>query len=162
MKTVYISLGSNLNNPLLQLKTAIYLILHIPYSTLSSISSFHNTQAYGLINQPNYLNAVIELQTFLNPFSILYYLHKIEKLQGRKRQGIRWGPRIIDLDILLFNNLSIKSDQLVIPHYDIKNRLFFLLPLLEIAPNVCFPNGKKIKDLNIILKYKKFKIKKIN
>lgn len=154
MSNVYIALGSNLNNPLKNIRIAIDKISLIPKSKLIKISSFYETDPYGIKNQPNYINAVILIKTFLLPEILLKYMQKIERKYNRKKKIRKWGPRILDIDMLLFDNLIINNNRLIVPHYDIENRSFFIIPLIEISPKICLPNGipviKKLKNLNNI------------
>lgn len=140
MTQAYIALGSNLNNPVLQVQNAINAIASLPASQLLSTSSFYRTPPYGP-KQPDYLNAVVTLETQLSPETLLDHTQCIERKQGRIRKAERWGARSLDLDILLFGDLTFDSERLTIPHYDMKNRAFMLLPLLETAPTLCFPDG---------------------
>lgn len=146
MSKVYIALGSNLYNPMKNIKVAINEIKSIPNSKLIKKSSFYETVPYGIMNQPDYINMVILIKTILLPKELIYYTQKIEKKYNKKKVE-RWGPRILDIDILLFDNLTIKSDLLTIPHYDIENRSFFIIPLLEMSPKICLPNGKAINKI---------------
>lgn len=156
MSNAYISLGSNLYNPLNNIETAIKDINKIHYSKLIKISSFYKTLPYGIINQPKYINAAVLLKTYLSPEILLKNLQKIEKIYNKEKKTQKWGPRILDLDILLFDNLIIKSKKLTIPHYDILNRSFFIVPLIEINPKICLPSGKQI-----IKELKKFNLNDI-
>lgn len=154
MSYTYIAIGSNLCNPIVNVKNAIIEINGIPKSKIIKISSFYETLPYGYLNQPNYINAVILLKTELSPIILLNHIQNIEKKNGRKRyKNMKWGPRTLDLDILLFDNLKIKNNRLIIPHYDIENRSFFIIPLIEITPKISLPNGiilkTKIKSLNL-------------
>lgn len=157
MTLIYIGLGSNLNNPIEQIKKAIAEISNIPESKITSTSSLYSNPPYGVFNrQPDYINAVVELKTNLSPKKFLYHAQHIEKMQGRRRTSEKWASRILDIDILLFGNLVLKTPTLVLPHYDIKNRVFMLLPILEISPNLSLPDGTSIKKL-----LEKFDLKKI-
>ena len=101
----------------------------------------------GPQDQPDYINAVAALTTSLSPLELLKALQDIEQNQGRERQGQRWGPRTLDLDILLFGQQIIKQSHLEIPHYGMKQREFVLYPLAEIAPDLIFPSGGSLQDL---------------
>lgn len=154
---VYISLGSNIN-PIKNIKLSINSLNNIPKINVMKVSSLYKTSPYGNItNQPDYINAVLFLNTQLSPNDLLYHTQLIEKQYGRiRKENLRWGPRTLDIDILLFDKLTIKSKHLTIPHYDIINRIFVIIPLLEISPKVCLPNGKIISS-----ELKKFDLKKI-
>lgn len=105
------------------------------------------TKPYGGVEQEDFLNGVLELETLLNPEELLETLQKIESAAGRKRE-IHWGPRTLDLDILFFDALCYRSETLVIPHPDLQNRRFVLEPLAAIAPYMCHPlMGKTVAGL---------------
>ncbi|MDY4279914.1 MAG: 2-amino-4-hydroxy-6-hydroxymethyldihydropteridine diphosphokinase [[Pasteurella] mairii] len=146
MKTVYIALGSNLNQPKTQLDTALKALDRLPNSQLMAISSFYQSKPLGPQDQPDYVNAVVCLRTELKPLALLDALQQIEKEQGRVRQR-RWGERTLDLDILLYGDLQLHNERLTVPHYDMKNREFVIVPLYEIAPDLCLPNGETIAEL---------------
>lgn len=154
---VYVSLGSNIN-PIKNIELSIVSIGDIPKSKIIKISSFYKTKPYGnIINQPDYINVVICISTRLSPKKLLNYTQLIELKYGRIRNKyIKWGPRTLDIDILLFDKLIINDKNLIIPHYDIINRIFVIVPLLEISPNICLPNGYMLS-----LRLKKFDLKKI-
>ncbi|WP_077341069.1 2-amino-4-hydroxy-6-hydroxymethyldihydropteridine diphosphokinase [Pseudocolwellia agarivorans] len=148
MVKAYIGLGSNLENPKLQIINAIKAIKEIENTVMSSISSLYYSRPMGPQDQPDYMNAVAELTTSLSPLTLLDELQKIENQAGRVRKDNRWGPRILDLDILLFDNHVIDSERLTVPHYGLKDREFVLLPLHEIAPRLCLPDGESIEKLS--------------
>lgn len=152
MNRVYIAIGSNLNNPIKQAKNAIESIKKLPNTAIISVSSFYRSKPIAFKNQPNYLNAVISLNTKLKPEILLKYIQLIELKQGRKRNK-KWDSRTIDLDIILYGKKIIKKKNLTIPHYDVNNRIFVLLPLLEIEPKLYFPDGTSIsKKIELIQK----------
>lgn len=109
MKQVYIATGSNLNNPLKQTKKAIKYLKKLSQTKIIKISSFYKSKPIGPKNQPDYLNTIISIKTNLSPKTLLKKTQKIEKKQGRKRKKNRWGPRNIDLDIILYDTLTIKK-----------------------------------------------------
>ncbi|MFZ7174040.1 2-amino-4-hydroxy-6-hydroxymethyldihydropteridine diphosphokinase [[Pasteurella] aerogenes] len=146
MKTVYIALGSNLNQPKTQLNNALKALDRLPNSQLMAISSFYQSKPLGPQDQPDYVNAVVCLRTELEPLALLDALQQIEKEQGRVRRR-RWGERTLDLDILLYGDLQLHNERLTVPHYDMKNREFVIVPLYEIAPDLCLPNGETIAEL---------------
>ena len=129
---VYIGLGTNLGNRDRNLHTALGLIARINSTTVKKVSSFHDTAPVGKTDQPNFLNAVAFLYTTLTPEKLLSELLKIETKMGRVRNE-KWGPRIIDLDILTFDNLKLNTPDLIIPHPRMHEREFVLGPLKEIA-----------------------------
>lgn len=140
----FIGLGSNIEQPALQLQTALQAIAQLPDTTLLKCSHFYASTPMGPQDQPDFVNAVCQVSTQLCPDSLLSHLQAIENQQGRKRNTERWGPRSLDLDILLIDQLSIRQDHLVIPHYGLYDREFVLVPLFEIAPDLTLPNGESI------------------
>lgn len=147
MERVYIALGSNLADPLQQVQAALTALDAIPHSQRVATSSLYRTPPYGPPDQPDYLNAVIAMDTALSAEQLLDHTQRIELEQGRVRKDERWGPRTLDLDILLFGQQQIATPRLTVPHYDMHRRAFMLLPLNEIAPDCCLPDGRAIADL---------------
>lgn len=142
----YIGLGSNLNNPVSQLQQALQAIANIPITQLSKISSFYQTSPMGPQDQPDFINAAVEIQTNLSALALLKQLQAIEQRQARQRQ-IKWGPRTIDLDLLLYGDWLMQTAELILPHPGISQRDFVLYPLYELAPDLKLPCGKTIKRL---------------
>lgn len=140
MTIAYIALGSNLASPLEQVNAALKAIADIPDSRIVAVSSFYRTPPLGPQDQPDYLNAAVALDTALTPEELLNHTQRIERQQGRERKAERWGPRTLDLDIMLFGDEVINTERLTVPHYDMKNRGFMLWPLFEIAPELSFPD----------------------
>ncbi|MCC4041976.1 2-amino-4-hydroxy-6-hydroxymethyldihydropteridine diphosphokinase [Escherichia coli] len=147
MTVAYIAIGSNLASPLEQVNAAVKALGDIPESRILAVSSFYRTPPLGPQDQPDYLNAAVALETTLAPEELLNHTQRIELQQGRVRKAERWGPRTLDLDIMLFGNEVINTERLIVPHYDMKNRGFMLWPLFEIAPDVVFPDGNNLVDL---------------
>lgn len=141
MTLAYIAIGSNLASPLEQVNAAIQALGEIPESRIVALSSFYRTPPLGPQDQPDYLNAAVALETTLLPEALLNHTQRIELQQGRVRKAERWGPRTLDLDIMLFGDQVIHTERLTIPHYDMKNRGFMLWPLFEIAPECVFPDS---------------------
>lgn len=139
----FIALGSNQNNPKTQVIKAIKNISLNPEIKILVCSKLYQTEPYGYINQDNFINAVIKITTTLSPSELLIFLHSIEKKQARVKT-MHWGPRTIDLDILVYDNLVINTPDLTIPHPDLQNRLFVLEPWVQITPDWCLPNGQSI------------------
>lgn len=146
MVQAYIWLGSNIDDPPAQLKRALESIAKLPLTKLIQVSRFCETKPLGELEQPNYLNAAAEISTDLSPHELLSHLQAIESSQGRRREE-RWGSRTLDLDILLYGEEIIQTENLIIPHYDLKNREFVLQLLYEISPELCLPTGESIKML---------------
>ncbi|XHA17837.1 2-amino-4-hydroxy-6-hydroxymethyldihydropteridine diphosphokinase [Citrobacter farmeri] len=147
MTLVYIALGSNLASPLEQVNAAVNAIRELPESRVVTVSSFYRTPPLGPQDQPDYLNAAVALETTLEPETLLDHTQRIELQQGRVRKAERWGPRTLDLDIMLFGDRIINSERLTVPHYDMKNRGFMLWPLFEIAPDLHFPDGISLQQV---------------
>ncbi|MBB3059608.1 2-amino-4-hydroxy-6-hydroxymethyldihydropteridine diphosphokinase [Microbulbifer rhizosphaerae] len=146
MTRCFIGLGSNLTDPQQQLRSALDAIAALPQTTLLRCSSFYLSAPVGPGNQPDYINAVAELETRLEPLELLDGLQAIESAQGRER-GIRWGARTLDLDILLFGQQHIDEPRLQVPHPRMVERNFVLLPLAELEPELQLPSGASIQTL---------------
>ena len=144
---VYIGLGSNLMKPEKQMQAAFAGLSVLPDSTLIKCSSLYQSQPMGPQDQPDYVNAVALIQTKLSPETLLQQTQLIENQQGRVRKANRWGPRTLDLDILLFGMQQIDNEHLTIPHCGMKQREFVLYPLFEIAPDLILPCGEKLASL---------------
>jgi 2-amino-4-hydroxy-6-hydroxymethyldihydropteridine diphosphokinase len=144
--TVFLGLGSNLEQPVVQLSRALREVHEIPNTALIRVSSFYDTVPIGLADQPNFVNAVAELQTGLNPSELLAYLLEIEAAHKRIR-SVRDGPRTLDLDILLFNDVCVNEPMLTIPHPRMHERAFVLWPLAEIAPEQAIPGRGYVLEL---------------
>lgn len=141
---VFIGLGSNLDEPKTQLAQALKGLSKL--GELVLLSPIYRSKAVGPGQQPDYLNAVAELLTHLSAEDLLQELHKIEAKQLRVRE-LRWGPRTIDLDILLFDDAQIYSEQLTIPHPQLCHRNFVIFPLCDIAPDLILPNGQAVQEI---------------
>lgn len=136
--TAYIGLGSNIGDRKFQLNRAVELLKGAEKVEVTAVSSYYNTAPVGYEQQPDFLNAVVEIRTALSAYGLLQLCSEIEKELKRERI-IRWGPRTIDLDVLLFGNEIIYKKDLVIPHPRMHERRFVLEPLNEIAPEVMHP-----------------------
>ncbi|MFV0574379.1 MAG: 2-amino-4-hydroxy-6-hydroxymethyldihydropteridine diphosphokinase [Vibrio sp.] len=147
MITAYIAIGSNLSDPVLQAKQAIEALRNHPHIKLVSCSSLYSSTPMGPQDQPDYINAVAEIQTELSPIQLLDCTQAIELEQGRVRKEERWGPRSLDLDILLYGDETINTERLTVPHYGMKVREFVVYPLYEIAPNLSLPDGTQLSTL---------------
>nr|WP_314523224.1 2-amino-4-hydroxy-6-hydroxymethyldihydropteridine diphosphokinase [uncultured Lelliottia sp.] len=147
MTLAYIAIGSNLASPLEQVNAAVQALGEIPQSHLVQVSAFYRTPPLGPQDQPDYLNAAVVLETSLDAETLLDNTQRIELQQGRQRKAERWGPRTLDLDIMLFGDEVINTERLTVPHYDMKNRGFMLWPLWEVAPELTFPNGESLQAI---------------
>lgn len=143
--TVYIGLGSNLNSPYTQVNAAINALQTLPNTQLVSHSPWYQSKAIGP-EQPDYINGVAKLATSLAPIELLDALQAIEQAHHRVRKE-HWGPRTLDLDILLWGGITIKTDRLLVPHPYLEERNFVLLPLNDISPELILPNQKSIAEL---------------
>lgn len=140
MNNVFIGLGSNLNDPLSQLNKAIASLKKVEGIELKNISNFYRSSPMGPQDQPDYINAVVELSTHLSAEKLLDCLQEVENQQGRVRSE-RWGARTLDLDILLYGNEVIKTERLLVPHCGISERDFVLRPLQDlVADDFEIPN----------------------
>jgi 2-amino-4-hydroxy-6-hydroxymethyldihydropteridine diphosphokinase len=137
MPTTYLLLGSNLGNRLDLLEQARALIMsHI--GVITQASGIYETAAWGLENQQAFLNQVLTVDTTLTPEELLQQINNLEAELGRIRL-VRWGARVIDIDILYYDNLVLQTQRLTIPHPELQNRRFTLIPLVEIAPDFVHP-----------------------
>lgn len=143
----YIAVGSNIGDRERYIKGAVEALKAHPLIKVKKLSDLIVTKPYGGVEQEDFLNGALELETLLNPEELLETLQKTENAAGRKRE-IHWGPRTLDLDILFFDDLRYRSETLVIPHPDLQNRQFVLEPLAMIAPYMCHPIiGKTVAAL---------------
>lgn len=147
MTIVYLGLGSNLAEPLEQVKSARKAIAQIVDLQELACSSLYRSLPMGPQDQPDYINAVMAVRTSLSPQDLLNSLQAIEKVHGRERKGQRWGARTLDLDILLYGDQLIDLPELTVPHSGIADRSFVLYPLSEIAPELIIPGKGKVVDL---------------
>ncbi len=155
--TVYLSLGSNIRDKKKNLWKALK-ELKKNHIILLKISSLYKTEPVGVKDQPNFLNLALKGKTILSPDELLVTILNIEKKSGRIRTK-KQGPRIIDIDILLYNDLIIKKRKLIIPHPRMNKRNFVLIPLLEIEPDLSLPGFKK--NISEYIKKNTGKVKKI-
>lgn len=144
---VYIGLGSNLNDPVRQLSVGLERLAALPKTRVVLTSQLVRNPAWGKTGQADFVNAVAGLLTMLSPLCLLDALQEIELLHGRERGVDRWGPRTLDLDILVYADRVIDSDRLTVPHPYLGQRNFVLGPLLEIAPNLHVPGVGEVAQL---------------
>jgi len=150
MAEAYLGLGSNLGNKRNNLKSALKMLEDHPQVEVRKVSSFYETEPVGYKEQDRFLNLVVKIDTSLNPFELLQFCQTIEKELKRKRI-VRWGPRTIDVDILLYENFISQDPELTIPHPRMHERAFVLVPLEEIEPHLQLGGiniSEILKDLN--------------
>ena len=139
MTDVYIGIGSNLDDPLYHVKQAISELRQLAQCEYIATSALYRSAPMGPPEQPDYINAASLLQTHLAPLDLLDQLQTIEHAHGRIRDGQRWGPRPLDLDILLYGEKSINESRLRVPHPGLHERSFVLYPLQDINPDLVIP-----------------------
>jgi dihydroneopterin aldolase/2-amino-4-hydroxy-6-hydroxymethyldihydropteridine diphosphokinase len=155
--TAYLSIGSNIGDREQFLKNAVKKLDNRSDSFVTKVSGFIETEPYGNVQQDKFLNGCLELRTLLAPSELLKRANEIEQEEGRVRT-LHWGPRTLDIDILLYDNETVYTDDLKIPHIDMHNRMFVLGPLCEIAPFVIHPVlGKSVMRLKEKLEEKEAK-----
>lgn len=167
MNKAFIGLGSNLGEKVENCNDALEYIS--AFCEVTSMSSLYESEPAGYTEQPKFINAVIKIDTELSPHNLLNSLKLIEKKMGRERT-FRWGPRIIDLDILFYNDLIIESENLVIPHEELQKRRFVLEPILEIESDLIHPKYRisvrellnNLQDSSEIVKVGEFFTERLN
>lgn len=147
MTRVFIAIGSNLNDPVGQAQRAVDALKNVPQTEFIRASQLYSSSPMGPQDQPDYINAVVEVDTQLTPLALLDHTQAIELEQGRVRKDERWGPRTLDLDIILFGDQEINNPRLTVPHYGMKVREFVLYPLAEISPDLILPDGTELTHL---------------
>lgn len=133
-RVAYIGLGSNLCDPCEQVRRAFDELAELPLTRLAGRSSLYVTTPVGPVSQPDFINAVARVETQLEPRRLLHALQGIERAHGRVRDGTRWGPRVLDLDLLAYADDEIDEPDLRVPHPELARRAFVLVPLLDVAP----------------------------
>lgn len=144
---IFIGLGSNLSEPAKQLTSALSAINRLPDTKIIQCSSLYASKPMGPQDQPDYVNAVAELHSELEPLVLLSSLQQIEHKHGRTRNGERWAARTLDLDIILYDKKIIALPDLIVPHPGMKEREFVLYPLFEIAPHIHLPCGNSLRSI---------------
>ncbi len=144
---VFVGLGANLGPCRETLERAVQELSRFPSTRVLAVSQVYRTSPLGPVAQPDYLNAVARLATALEPHALLTALHDIEARLGRVRDGLRWGPRSLDLDLLLYGDEISPDPALRLPHPELHRRAFALIPLAEIAPEITVPGYGPVRDL---------------
>ena len=147
MQNVYIGLGSNLADPRAQVEQALQALAALPRTTRVRSSRLYRSDPWGRADQPEFVNAVAGLQTELTPRELLDALLVIERKAGRERDATRWGPRVLDLDLLVYGDQIIDEPGLHVPHPHLQERAFVLLPLADIAPDLIVPQLGRVGEL---------------
>lgn len=142
----YIALGSNLDDPRVQVERGFAALAALPNTALRDRSRLFRTPPWGVLNQPDFINAVAQVETSLPPRGLLDALLAIETQAGRVR-GARNGPRVLDLDLLLYGDLRLDEPGLALPHPRLHQRAFVLLPLADVAPTLDVPGRGRVSDL---------------
>lgn len=147
MIEAYLALGSNIENKINFIKTAYVLLERSEHIKIEKKSQYYFSKAYGQDDLNDFVNSVIKIKTSLTPRELLIYAKNIEKLLGRKKTGAKkYENRPIDIDILFYGDKKFSKKDLVIPHKDMENRDFVLVPLKEIAPEIILPSGNSIDE----------------
>lgn len=143
----YIGLGSNLTDPVVQVRTGIAALGQLEQTQVETCSSFYRTAPVGLREQPDFINAVCRLRTGQAPAALMQNLLEIEHAHGRVRHGDKGGPRTLDLDLLLYGDRVIQTAELTVPHPRLHERAFVLYPLHEIEPDLVIPEHGALREL---------------
>jgi 2-amino-4-hydroxy-6-hydroxymethyldihydropteridine diphosphokinase len=143
----YVAVGSNLDDPVVQVRSALAALAQIPMTRLISTSRLYRSAPMGPRDQPDFINAAAALLTQLDPRALLQALQRIEQQQGRVRPAAHWGPRRIDLDLLSFGTQTSTDATLELPHPGVPHRPFVLYPLAEIAPDAWIVGHGRVLDL---------------
>lgn len=143
----FIGLGSNLSDPVAQVRSAFDALKSLPHTQWIAGSSLYRSTPMGPVAQPDFINAIALVETQLAPEALLHELLQIERLHGRVRDGVRWGPRTLDLDLLLYGDERISTPTLQVPHPGIAERSFVLVPLAELAPDLYIPGHGCVRSL---------------
>ncbi|PWF64105.1 2-amino-4-hydroxy-6-hydroxymethyldihydropteridine diphosphokinase [Shewanella sp. BC20] len=146
MTQVFVALGANLEDPKAQLDNAVAALSALAENQSLKLSPYYGSAPMGDVVQPDYINAVASFETSLAPIALLDALQEIENTQGRVRKE-RWGPRTLDLDLLLYGDTIIDEPRLKVPHYGMKERSFVLVPLAAIAPDLVLPCKTPLRSL---------------
>lgn len=141
MNRAWIGLGSNLDTPVRHVRTALGELAALPVTRLVAASSLYAGGPVGPHDQPDFINAVAALETRLSPLALLDQLQALEQRHRRVRER-HWGPRTLDLDLLIYNDCMLVSPRLVLPHPQLLSRAFVIVPLAEIAPELVLPDGR--------------------
>ena len=143
----YLGLGTNMGDRDAQLDDALAALARIPATQVLRESPIYESKPWGKTDQPDFLNMVVEIETQLEPHTLHRHLKKIESDLGREEEGEKWGPRPIDIDLLLYGTRTLMTASLVVPHPRMWERHFVLRPLADLAPNLTGPDGVPLSQL---------------
>ncbi|MBU4174542.1 MAG: 2-amino-4-hydroxy-6-hydroxymethyldihydropteridine diphosphokinase [Actinobacteria bacterium] len=146
MSTVYLGVGSNQGDRLVFLRAAVECLEEEDGVTVVATSSVYRSEPVGLTDQPEFLNAVVVVDSTLSPRGLLELARRIEDSNGRRRRQ-RWGPRTLDVDILLIDGVEVDEPDLTVPHPGLTERRFVLEPMLEVDPDVSLPDGTPLREV---------------
>ncbi|MCA1798174.1 MAG: 2-amino-4-hydroxy-6-hydroxymethyldihydropteridine diphosphokinase [Xanthomonadaceae bacterium] len=146
-RVAFVALGSNLDEPRVHVLRALAELSELPQTRCTGHSSLYSSAPLGPVDQPAFVNAVARLETQLEPRELLDALLGIERTHGRSRDGARWGPRTLDLDLLLYGERQIDEPGLTVPHPGLTARAFVLYPLAELAPGLAIPGAGPLHTL---------------
>ncbi len=144
---VYLSLGSNLGDRRDNLERALRRLGETPGLRIGRVSRKYRSAPLGVTEQPEFLNLAAEAFTTLAPTELLRAVKSLEAALGRPKTGPRWGPRVIDIDILLYDGAPVEAPDLVVPHPGMEERAFVMVPLAEIAPDLVLPSGRRAAEV---------------
>lgn len=147
-RQAYLSIGSNISDRGANIARSVDCLKRVAGVNVTKVSSLYETEPVGYADQQNFYNCAVEIETSLSPENLLAELQRIENDIFKRKRDIRWGPRVIDLDIILFGSLIVDSLELKIPHPEMCSRLFVLAPLEELSPDLIHPvTGKSLRDI---------------
>lgn len=147
MTRAWVALGSNLDEPQKQVKAGLQALTTLHDTSRVRTSGLYRSSPWGMTDQPDFINAVACLETGLEPLVLLHALQKMENAHGRRRDGPRWGPRTLDLDLLMYGQSVLHTDELELPHPRMSTRAFVLVPLAELAPELQIPGHGSVQAL---------------
>jgi 2-amino-4-hydroxy-6-hydroxymethyldihydropteridine diphosphokinase len=150
VNNIFLALGSNKDDRFKFVQEAVIKISEDPLCRVLKCSAIYETTPYGKVDQPDFLNAVIEIESDYSAHELLTYVKDLEKEIGRTADTEKWGQREIDVDIIFYNNVIYTGDKLIIPHPECLRRDFVMIPLVEIAPNFIHPGlKKKLREIDL-------------
>ena len=147
-RQAFVGVGANLGDRWAAIRRAKAALARVPGIAGVEASAVYETAPVGVLDQPEFLNLVLGIETTLAPEVLLAVLHRLEQAAGRRREKeVRWGPRALDLDLLLYDNLELETPELIVPHPRLTERRFALEPLVELDPQLSLPDGRKLAEI---------------